>query len=158
MMKKIVFLFAMMLMSVSGFAQQAKEILDSYRGNEKVQVFDADETTMEMFMKDVAKTEAEREVWKNAEAITVLFVFDNQEMVDDVFNKFSALSKNGYERGSETPNNDDGVVRNLQTYYKVDNDIVREMLVLASAQGSMFVSYITGKFSMEQLAAISKNK
>ena len=153
-MKKIVFLFAMMLMSVSGFAQQAKEIIDSYRGNEKVQVFDADETTMEMFMKDVAKTEAEKEFLKNAETLTALAVTD-KEMTDEIFRKFATLVENGYEKWTD---GDSDVVQNFQFYYKVENDSINNFLMIGSSQGFNLAACITGKFSKEQLAAMIKNK
>lgn len=154
MMKKIVFLFAMMLMSVSGFAQQAKEIIDSYRGNEKVQVIDANKTTVGMLLSLISKSETEKELLKNAETLTALAVTD-KEMTDEIFRKFATLVENGYEKWTD---GDNDVVQNFQLYYKVENDSINNFLMIGSSQGFNLAAYITGKFSKEQLAAMIKNK
>ena len=57
-MKKIVLLFAMMLMSISEFAQ-AEEIINSYKNNPGIQMIEINQGMLEM-MASAAKTDEEK--------------------------------------------------------------------------------------------------
>ena len=153
MMKKIVFLFAMMLMSVSGFAQQAKEIIDSYRGNDKVQIVDIDKSMMEQYASE--KGEAEKEALKNAESITMLIVVD-KKLSKELHKKFDKLTKEGYSTGPV--DDDDPEFKDIQVYVKEENDAITELLSIANTEGLSFVMLITGKFTEEQIQSIQDKK
>ena len=153
MMKKIVFLFAMMLMSVSGFAQQAKEIIDSYRGNDKVQIVDIDKSMMEQYAAE--KGEAEKEALKNAESITMLIVVD-KKLSKELHKKFDKLTKEGYSTGPV--DDDDPEFKDIQVYVKEENDTITELLSIANTEGLSFVMLITGKFTEEQIQSIQDKK
>ena len=152
-MKKIVFLFAMMLMSVSGFAQQAKEIIDSYRGNDKVQIVDIDKSMMEQYAAE--KGEAEKEALKNAESITMLIVVD-KKLSKELHKKFDKLTKEGYSTGPV--DDDDPEFKDIQVYVKEENDTITELLSIANTEGLSFVMLITGKFTEEQIQSIQDKK
>ena len=149
MMKKIVFLFAMMLMSVSGFAQQAKEIIDSYRGNDKVQIVDIDKSMMEQYASE--KSETEREALKNAESITMLIVVD-KKLSKEISKKFAKLTKEGYSTGPV--DDDDPKFKDIQVYVKEENDTVTELVSIANTEGLSFVMLITGKFTEEEIQSM----
>ena len=61
-MKKIVLLFAMMLMSISGFAQ-AQEIVNSYKNNPGIQMIELNKGMLEMIA-SAAKTDEEKEAFR----------------------------------------------------------------------------------------------
>ena len=148
-MKKIGILLVMMLMSVSTFAQQAQKIIDDCRGKDNIQVVDMDKNMLSL-ASALAKTDAEKQLMKSAESISMAIISD-ENAVGDIQKKLDGLTEYGY---GSTKVSQEEVDANV--FVKTDGETVTEAISLIYAKGYHVLSLVKGKFSVEQLAALIK--
>ncbi len=147
-MKKIVFLFAMMLMSISGFAQ-AEEIINSYKNNPGIQMIEINKGMLEM-MASAAKTDEEKEALKSVEGMTMCMI-SSDELVPEIIGKLEVLESKGY--GRINVNKDD---TQATVFVKKDGDFITEIVMIAKARGNNVLALIKGKFNADQMESLIK--
>ena len=81
-MKKIVLLFAMVLMSISGFAQ-ADKIINSYKDNSGIQIIELNKAMLEM-VAGAAKSDEEKEALKSVDSMTMGMI-GSDELAKEIF-------------------------------------------------------------------------
>ena len=157
-MKKIVFLFAMMLMSISGFAQ-AQEIINSYKNNPGIQMIELNKGMLEMIA-SAAKTDEEKEALKSVEGMTmgminsdelVPEIINSDELVPEIIGKLEVLESQGYSRINV--NKDDA---QANVFAKKDGDFITEIVMVAKARGNNVLALIKGKFNADQMESLIK--
>ena len=147
-MKKIVLLFAMMLMSISGFAQ-AQEIINSYKNNPGIQMIELNQGMLEM-MASAAKTDEEKEALKSVEGMTMGMI-NSDELVPEIIGKLEVLESQGY--GRINVNRDDA---QATVFAKKDGDFITEIVMVAKAKGNNVLALIKGKFNADQMESLIK--
>ena len=147
-MKKIVLLFAMMLMSISGFAQ-AQEIINSYKNNPGIQMIELNQGMLEM-MASAAKSDEEKEALKSVEGMTMGMI-SSEELVPEIIGKLEALESQGY--GRINVNKEEA---QANVFVKKDGDFVTEIVMIAKAQGHNVLALMKGKFSADQMESLIK--
>lgn len=147
-MKKIVLLFAMMLMSISGFAQ-AEEIVNSYKNNPGIQMIELNQAMLEM-MASAAKTDKEKEALKSVEGMTMGMI-SSDELVQEIIGKLEVLESQGY--GRINVNRDEA---QANVFVKKDGDFITEIVMIAKAQGHNVLALMKGKFSADQMESLIK--
>ena len=147
-MKKIVFLFAMMLMSISGFAQ-AQEIVNSYKNNPGIQMIEINQGMLEM-MASAAKTDEEKEALKSVEGMTMGMI-NSDELVPEIIGKLEVLESKGY--GRINVNKDEA---QATVFVKKDGDFITEIVMIAKARGHNVLALMKGKFSADQMESLIK--
>lgn len=147
-MKKIVFLFAMMLMSISGFAQ-AEEIINSYKNNPGIQMIEINQGMLEM-MASAAKTDEEKEALKSVEGMTMGMI-SSDELVPEIIGKLEVLESKGYGRINVNKDETQATV-----FVKKDGDFITEIVMIAKARGNNVLALIKGKFSADQMESLIK--
>ena len=143
-MKKIVLLFAMMLMSISGFAQ-AQEIVNSYKNNPGIQMIELNKGMLEMIA-SAAKTDEEKEALKSVEGM-----INSDELVPEIIGKLEVLESQGY--GRINVNRDDA---QANVFAKKDGDFITEIVMVAKARGNNVLALIKGKFNADQMESLIK--
>lgn len=147
-MKKIVFLFAMMLMSISGFAQ-AEEIINSYKNNPGIQMIEINQGMLEM-MASAAKTDEEKEALKSVEGMTMGMI-SSDELVPEIIGKLEVLESQGYGRINVNKDETQATV-----FVKKDGDFITEIVMIAKARGHNVLVLMKGKFSADQMESLIK--
>ena len=147
-MKKIVFLFAMMLMSISGFAQ-AEEIINSYKNNPGIQMIELNQGMLEM-MASAAKTDEEKEALKSVEGMTMGMI-SSDELVPEIIGKLEVLESKGYGRINVNKDETQATV-----FVKKDGDFITEIVMIAKARGHNVLVLMKGKFSADQMESLIK--
>ena len=147
-MKKIVFLFAMMLMSISGFAQ-AEEIINSYKNNPGIQMIEINQGMLEM-MASAAKTDEEKEALKSVEGMTMGMI-SSDELVPEIIGKLEVLESKGYGRINVNKDETQATV-----FVKKDGDFITEIVMIAKARGHNVLVLMKGKFSADQMESLIK--
>lgn len=147
-MKKIVLSFAMMLMSISGFAQ-AQEIINSYKNNPGIQMIELNQGMLEM-MASAAKSDEEKEALKSVEGMTMGMI-SSEELVPEIIGKLEALESQGY--GRINVNKEEA---QANVFVKKDGDFVTEIVMIAKAQGHNVLALMKGKFSADQMESLIK--
>ena len=147
-MKKIVLLFAMMLMSISGFAQ-AQEIVNSYKNNPGIQMIELNKGMLEMIA-SAAKTDEEKEALMRVEGMTMGMI-NSDELVPEIIGKLEVLESQGY--GRINVNKDDA---QANVFAKKDGDFITEIVMVAKARGNNVLALIKGKFNADQMESLIK--
>lgn len=147
-MKKIVFLFAMMLMSISGFAQ-AEEIINSYKNNPGIQMIEINQGMLEM-MASAAKTDEEKEALKSVEGMTMGMI-SSDELVPEIIGKLEVLESKDYGRINVNKDETQATV-----FVKKDGDFITEIVMIAKARGNNVLALIKGKFNADQMESLIK--
>ena len=147
-MKKIVFLFAMMLMSISGFAQ-AEEIINSYKNNPGIQMIEINQGMLEM-MASAAKTDEEKEALKSVEGMTMGMI-SSDELVPEIIGKLEVLESKDYGRINVNKDETQATV-----FVKKDGDFITEIVMIAKARGHNVLVLMKGKFSADQMESLIK--
>jgi hypothetical protein len=147
-MKKIVLLFAMMLMSISGFAQ-AEEIINSYKNNPGIQMIELNQGMLEM-MASAAKTDEEKEALKSVEGMTMGMI-SSDELVPEIIGKLEVLESKGYGRINVNKDETQATV-----FVKKDGDFITEIVMIAKARGHNVLVLMKGKFSADQMESLIK--
>lgn len=147
-MKKIVLLFAMMLMSISGFAQ-AEEIINSYKNNPGIQMIEINQGMLEM-MASAAKTDEEKEALKSVEGMTMGMI-SSDELVPEIIGKLEVLESKGYGRINVNKDETQATV-----FVKKDGDFITEIVMIAKARGHNVLVLMKGKFSADQMESLIK--
>lgn len=147
-MKKIVFLFAMMLMSISGFAQ-AEEIINSYKNNPGIQMIEINKGMLEM-MASAAKTDEEKEALKSVEGMTMGMI-SSDELVPEIIGKLEVLESKGYGRINVNKDETQATV-----FVKKDGDFITEIVMIAKARGHNVLALMKGKFNADQMESLIK--
>lgn len=147
-MKKILLLFAMMLMSISGFAQ-AQEIVNSYKNNPGIQMIELNKGMLEMIA-STAKTDEEKEALKSVEGMTMGMI-NSDELVPEIIGKLEVLESQGY--GRINVNKDDA---QANVFAKKDGDFITEIVMVAKARGNNVLALIKGKFNADQMESLIK--
>jgi hypothetical protein len=147
-MKKIVLLFAMMLMSISGFAQ-AEEIINSYKNNPGIQMIELNQGMLEM-MASAAKTDEEKEALKSVEGMTMGMI-SSDELVPEIIGKLEVLESQGYGRINVNKDETQATV-----FVKKDGDFITEIVMIAKARGHNVLVLMKGKFSADQMESLIK--
>jgi hypothetical protein len=147
-MKKIVLLFAMMLMSISGFAQ-AEEIINSYKNNPGIQMIELNQGMLEM-MASAAKTDEEKEALKSVEGMTMGMI-NSDELVPEIIGKLEVLESQGYGRINVNKDETQATV-----FVKKDGDFITEIVMIAKARGHNVLVLMKGKFSADQMESLIK--
>lgn len=147
-MKKIVLLFAMMLMSISGFAQ-AEEIINSYKNNPGIQMIELNKGMLEM-MASAAKTDEEKEALKSVEGMTMGMI-SSDELVPEIIGKLEVLESQGYGRINVNKDETQATV-----FVKKDGDFITEIVMIAKARGHNVLVLMKGKFSADQMESLIK--
>ena len=147
-MKKIVLLFAMMLMSISGFAQ-AQEIVNSYKNNPGIQMIELNQGMLEM-MASAAKTDEEKEALKSVEGMTMGMI-SSDELVPEIIGKLEVLESKEYGRINVNKDETQATV-----FVKKDGDFITEIVMIAKARGHNVLVLMKGKFSADQMESLIK--
>ena len=147
-MKKIVFLFAMMLMSISGFAQ-ADQIVNSYKDKTGVQIIELNKGMLDM-MASQAKTDEEKEALKSVESMTMGMI-GSDEMAKEITGKLGALEGQGYSKMDVKEESVKATV-----YLKQADNIITEIVMVATAQGHNILTLMKGKFNADQMESLIK--
>ena len=147
-MKKIVFLFAMMLMSISGFAQ-AEEIINSYKNNPGIQMIELNKGMLEMIA-SAAKTDEEKEALKSVEGMTMGMI-SSDELVPEIIGKLEVLESKDYGRINVNKDETQATV-----FVKKDGDFITEIVMIAKARGHNVLVLMKGKFSADQMESLIK--
>jgi len=147
-MKKIVFLFAMMLMSISGFAQ-ADKIINSYKDNAGIQLIELNKAMLEM-VASAAKTAEEKEALKSVDSMTMGMI-GSDELAKEILEKLKVLESQGY---GKMDIKEEKV--NATVYLKQADGIISEILMVANAEGHNVLTLMKGKFNAEQMQSLIK--
>ena len=147
-MKKIVLLFAMVLMSISGFAQ-ADKIINSYKDNSGIQIIELNKAMLEM-VASAAKSDEEKEALKSVDSMTMGMI-GSDELAKEIMGKLEVLESQGYSRINV--NRDDA---QATVFAKKDGDFITEIVMVAKAQGNNVLALIKGKFNADQMESLIK--
>ena len=147
-MKKIVLLFAMVLMSISGFAQ-ADKIINSYKDNSGIQIIELNKAMLEM-VAGAAKSDEEKEALKSVDSMTMGMI-GSDELAKEIMGKLEVLESQGY--GRINVNKDDA---QANVFAKKDGDFITEIVMVAKARGNNVLALIKGKFNADQMESLIK--
>ena len=147
-MKKIVLLFAMVLMSISGFAQ-ADKIINSYKDNSGIQIIELNKAMLEM-VASAAKSDEEKEALKSVDSMTMGMI-GSDELAKEIMGKLEVLESQGY--GRINVNRDDA---QANVFAKKDGDFITEIVMVAKARGNNVLALIKGKFNADQMESLIK--
>lgn len=147
-MKKIVLLFAMVLMSISGFAQ-ADKIINSYKDNSGIQIIELNKAMLEM-VASAAKSDEEKEALKSVDSMTMGMI-GSDELAKEIMGKLEVLESQGYSRINV--NKDDA---QANVFAKKDGDFITEIVMVAKARGNNVLALIKGKFNADQMESLIK--
>lgn len=147
-MKKIVLLFAMVLMSISGFAQ-ADKIINSFKDNAGVQIIELNKAMLEM-VASAAKSTEEKEALKSVDSMTMGMI-GSDEIANEILGKLEVLENQGYGKMDVS---EEGVKATV--YLKQADGIISEILMVANAKGHNVLTLMKGKFNADQMESLIK--
>ena len=147
-MKKIVLLFAMVLMSISGFAQ-ADKIINSYKDNSGIQIIELNKAMLEM-VASAAKSDEEKEALKSVDSMTMGMI-GSDELAKEIMGKLEVLESQGYGKMDVKEEGVKAVV-----YLKQADNIISEILMVANAEGHNVLTLMKGNFNADQMESLIK--
>jgi len=148
-MKKMLFTLALMLMSISGFAQDAQEIINSYKGQANIQIIELNKMMIGMAAA-AAQTEEEKEVLKNVDSMT-MGIIGTDKPAAEIGKKLEILNEKGYGAMDATDQDVKGKI-----FVKGEGDYLTEVVILAEAQGQNMIMLVKGKISGDQVGSLIK--
>ncbi|MCR4582668.1 MAG: DUF4252 domain-containing protein [Prevotella sp.] len=148
-MKKVLFSLLLLFVSIGASAQTAKELVDSYRGKDSIQVMDVNKQML-AFAIGALKTEEEKAAMRSVDHMTA-GVITSQTLYNEICQKFAVLEQNGY---GAMDIDKDGV--KAKVYAKIEGEFITEIVLLGSGKGTCMFSFITGKFTEEQIGSLIK--
>lgn len=150
-MKKLLFVFALMLVSTSAFSQTVEKLFNEFKDKAGVQVVNFDKASLAMF---AAATESEKvkKTIDNIDAIKILHIEDNAKTCKQFAKKVDKLKTEGFETLVNVKEED----KTTHIFTRSNGDIIDGLIILHLEKDECTLVHVLGKMNFNEINDVIK--
>lgn len=145
-MKKILFVFALMLVSTSAFSQTVEKIFNEFKDKPGVQVVNLDKASLSMFA-GATKNEKSKKTIDNIDAIKIMHIEDNAKTCKQFAKKVDKLKTEGFETLVNVKEEDE----TTRIFTHSNGDIIDELIILHLEKDECALVHVFGKINFSEI-------
>ena len=145
-MKKLLFVFALMLVSTSAFSQTVEKIFNEFKDKPGVQAVNLDKASLSMFAA-ASKNEKSKKMIDNIDAIKILHIEDNAKTCKQFAKKVDKLKTEGFETLVNVKEEDE----TSRIFTHSNGDIIDELIILHLEKDECTLLHVFGKINFSEI-------
>lgn len=145
-MKKLLFVFALMLVSTSAFSQTVEKIFNEFKDKPGVQVVNLDKAILSMFA-GATKNEKSKKTIDNIDAIKIMHIEDNAKTCKQFAKKVDKLKTEGFETLVNVKEEDE----TTRIFTHSNGDLIDELIILHLEKDECTLLHVFGKINFSEI-------
>ena len=145
-MKKLLFVFALMLVSTSAFSQTVEKLFNEFKDKPGVQAVNLDKASLSMFA-GATKNEKSKKMIDNIDAIKILHIEDNAKTCKQFAKKVDKLKTEGFETLVNVKEEDE----TTRIFTRSNSDIIDELIILHLEKDECTLLHVFGKINFSEI-------
>lgn len=145
-MKKLLFVFALMLVSTSAFSQTVEKLFNEFKDKPGVQAVNLDKASLSMFA-GATKNEKSKKMIDNIDAIKILHIEDNAKTCKQFAKKVDKLKTEGFETLVNVKEEDE----TTRIFTRSNGDIIDELIILHLEKDECTLLHVFGKINFSEI-------
>ena len=145
-MKKLLFVFALMLVSTSAFSQTVEKLFNEFKDKPGVQAVNLDKASISMFAA-ATKNEKSKKTIDNIDAIKIMHIEDNAKTCKQFAKKADKLKTEGFETLVNVKEEDE----TTRIFTHSNGDIIDELIILHLEKDECALVHVFGKINFSEI-------
>ena len=145
-MKKLLFVFALMLVSTSAFSQTVEKIFNEFKDKPGVQAVNLDKASLSMFA-GATKNEKSKKTIDNIDAIKIMHIEDNAKTCKQFAKKVDKLKTEGFETLVNVKEEDE----TTRIFTHSNGDLIDELIILHLEKDECTLLHVFGKINFSEI-------
>ena len=150
-MKKLLFVFALMLVSTSAFSQTVDNIFNEFKDKPGAQVINLSKSLLSMFTSS-NMDEKNKKLLENIDSMQILHIEDNKKTCKEFIKKAEKMNTDGYETMANVKEEDE----TTRILTRSNGDTINDVIILHIENDECTLLQISGKISPDDIDNIVK--